>query len=303
MTKVLRTPDDYFESLVNYNYSTNYFTDLEGYEGLRVHYLDEGDSSKEVFLCLHGQPTWGYLYRKMISTFVDEGFRVIVPDLIGFGRSDKPIDDRVYTFDFHRSMLISFIKKLSLERITLVCQDWGGVLGLTLPMEFPSIIKKLLLMNTDLATGDYPLSEGFKAWRSWAAKNPNMDIARLMQRSCPHITGLEAKAYAAPFPDVNYKAGVRRFPELFPEFSDSPGAEISRAARDFFSTNWQGDTFMAIGMTDPVLGPDVMHKLRNIIPGCSQPLKIKEAGHFVQEWGGNISLEAVQYFFKKSIRQ
>ncbi len=298
MTDILRTPEECFTSIKDYEYKLNYFSDLKGYEGIRVHYLDEGveNNPGEVFLCLHGEPTWSYIYRKMIAVFLKSGCRVIAPDLIGFGRSDKPVDDAVYTFDFHRKMLISFIQKLEIENIIIVCQDWGGILGLTLPMEFPEKIVKLVVMNTMLATGDRELSKGFKAWRNWVASNPDMDVAKLMKRSCPELTDNEAAAYGAPFPNIRYKAGVRRFPQLVPEFKDSPGAEVSRAARDFFSKDWKGQTFMAVGMQDPVLGAPVMDHLHSIIPNTPPLYHLDSAGHFVQEWGHEVASKALEYF-------
>ncbi len=296
MNQILRTPDECFNTLADFEYEPRYVSQLSGYEGLRVHYLDEGPVDGKVFFCIHGQPTWSYLYRKMIPVFTKNGYRVIAPDLVGFGRTDKPVDDREYTFEFHRKMLVSFLSWQKLKNITLVCQDWGGILGLTLPMEFPDQFKGLIVMNTDLGTGDYPLSEGFLAWRAWAAKNPDMDVGRLMSRSCPHLSAGEVKSYAAPFPNVRYKAGVRRFPQLVPEFLDSPGAEISRASRDFLSNEWKGKSFMAIGMKDPVLGPEVMKKLRQVIRGCPIPMEINSAGHFVQEWGEDVAAKAIDYF-------
>ena len=298
MSDILRTPEECFTPIKDYEYKLNYVSDLRGYEGIRVHYLDEGvgNNPGEVFLCLHGQPTWSYIYRKMIAVFLKSGHRVIAPDLIGFGRSDKPVDDALYTFDFHREMLISFIQKLEIENIIIVCQDWGGLLGLTLPMEFPVKVSKLVVMNTMLATGDRELSTGFKAWRNWAASNPDMDVAKLMKRSCPELTDNEAAAYGAPFPNIRYKAGVRRFPQLVPEFMDSPGAEVSRAARDFFSKDWKGQTFMAVGMQDPVLGAPVMDHLHTIIPNISPLYRLDSAGHFVQEWGHEVASKALEYF-------
>ena len=252
----------------------------------RVHYIDEGEGER-TFLCLHGEPTWSYLYRRMIPRFVASGARVVAPDFVGFGRSDKPEDEALYTFDFHRRFLLDFIERLQLKRITLVVQDWGGLLGLTLPMEVPAI-DGLFIMNTTLATGDVPLSEGFIAWRAFVAKNPDLACGKLMARACPHLTADEAAAYDAPFPNAASKAGVRRFPQLVPEKPDDPGAAISRKARDWLSTAWKGETFMAVGAKDPVLGPSVMNQLRTWIRGCPEPVVIENGGHFLQEWGDEV---------------
>ena len=297
MVEFLRTPDERFENLPNFPYKTNYIEDLKGYNSLRMHYIDEGPKdSNELFLCLHGQPTWSYLYRKMIPIFVDAGYRVVAPDYFGFGRSDKPIEDKVYTFDFHRNFLIEFLKKLELNNLTLVCQDWGGLLGLTLPIEFPDKFKRFILMNTVLGTGDFEITPGFKAFREWVNKTPDIDAGRLIKRVSPNLTQEEAAAYNAPFPDIKYKAGIRRFPNLVPTHYDAPGADISRKARDWLQKEWTGDSFMAIGMQDPILGPSVMRMLRKWILGCPKPLRIKEASHFVQEWGEIVAKKALEAF-------
>jgi len=265
-------------------------------EGLRQAYVDEGRADGDVVLLLHGQPSWSYLYRKMIPVLADAGYRVIAMDHLGFGRSDKPADDAAYTFDFHRAFLLDFIEQLELRNVTLVVQDWGGILGLTLPMEAPERYARLLVMNTALGTGDAPLTEGFLAWRAYVAKNPNLDCAKLLARTCPPLSAAEAAAYEAPFPDASYKGGVRRFPQLVPDAPDAPGAAISRRARDWWRNSWRGDAFMAIGATDPVLGPVPMRALHAQIRGCAEPWVHPEAGHFVQEWGDEIARAALAHW-------
>ena len=289
-----RTPDDRFENLPVYAFAPNYVEDLPGYDGLRVHYIDEGPKDADrVFLCLHGQPTWCYLYRKMIPVFLGSGGRVVAPDLLGFGRSDKPTDEATYTFHFHRGMLKALIERLDLRRITLVCQDWGGLLGLTLPQDMPERFKRLLVMNTAIATGR-SAGPGFDAWREYNRANPDLDIAGLMKRAVAGISEKEAQAYAAPYPDASYKAGVRRFPELVMTDPGMEGVETSKRAREFLSNEWSGESFMAIGMQDPVLGPKVMEALRATIRGCPPPLEIPEAGHFVQEHGEQVARAALE---------
>jgi pimeloyl-ACP methyl ester carboxylesterase len=285
----MRTPDDRFADLPGFPWAPRY---LE-WRGLRVHYLDEGKGTRTL-LCLHGEPTWGYLYRKMIPPFVAAGYRVIAPDFIGFGRSDKPVEDAFYTFDMHRGFLLDFIEKLDLRNVALAVQDWGGLLGLTLPMEMPERFERLLVMNTTLGTGDVPLSGGFVAWRDYVAKTPEMDCGKLLGRACPHLSAAEAAAYEAPYPDAASKAGVRRFPQLVPDRPDAPGAAISRRARDWWQSRWEGESFMAIGAKDPVLGPPVMQALRKIIRNCPEPYLHAEGGHFLQEWGGDVAREALQ---------
>ena len=280
----MRTHDERFAGLPGFAFPPHY---LE-WRGLRAHYLDEGKGER-TYLCLHGNPTWSYLYRRMIPPFVASGARVVAPDFIGFGRSDKPDDEAMYTFDFHREMLLAFVEKLDLRKITLVVQDWGGLLGLTLPMEMPERFERLLVLNTALATGDVPLSTGFIAWRSYSKKNPDLAVGKLLARACPHLTDAEAAAYDAPFPDARYKAGVRRFPPMVPERYDDPGAAISRRARKFLHDAWSGESFMAIGAADPVLGLSVMRQLRGWIRGCREPLVIENGGHFLQEWGDEVA--------------
>jgi len=290
----LRTPEDRFRDLPGFDYAPSYLDDLPGYSGLRTHYLDEGPrAAREVFLCLHGEPTWSYLYRKMIPVFTWAGHRVVAPDFLGFGRSDKPEEDATYTFDFHRKLLIAFIERLDLRNITLVCQDWGGLLGLTLPVDMSDRFAGLLVMNTALGTGDIQLTKGFLDWRAYVARTPDIDCGLLLKRTCPHLSDAEVAAYGAPFPDIRFKAGVRRFPQLVPDRLDAPGAAISRRARDFWKNEWRGRTFMAIGMKDPVLGPPVMQAIRQMIRGCPPPLEVAEGGHFLQEWGEGIARAAL----------
>lgn len=284
----MRTPDERFANLPGFSWAPNY---LE-WKGLRIHYLDVGKGDR-VLLALHGEPTWSYLYRKMIPPFVAAGHRVVAPDFVGFGRSDKPEDEGFYTFEMHREFLLDLLEKLDLKRVTLAVQDWGGLLGLTLPMEMPERIERLLVMNTALGTGDVPLSEGFVAWRAYVAKTPSLDCGKLLARACPHLSAAEAAAYEAPYPDAASKAGVRRFPALVPDNPEAPGAAISRRARDWLQTSWKGDTFMAVGAKDPVLGPPVMNALRKIIRGCPEPWLHAEGGHFLQEWGDDVAKEAI----------
>lgn len=303
--KALRTPDDRFENLPGWHYAPRYVDDLEGYEGLRMHYVDEGPADAEVtFLCIHGEPSWAYLFRKMIPVFTGAGHRAVAVDLFGFGRSDKPADDETYTYHFHRNALLAFVEKLDLKNVCLVVQDWGGLLGLTLPMAAPDRYSRLIVMNTGLPAGENA-GEGFAAWRAFNRSQPDLDVAALMQRATPVLSDAEAAAYAAPFPDQSYKGGVRRFPELVmltggegealtPEASE--GVETSLKARKFWSREWTGDSFMAIGMQDPVLGPPAMHMLRKLIRNCPEPLEVAEAGHFVQEWGEPIAKAALEKF-------
>lgn len=291
-----RTPDERFSSLPGYAFVPHYLDMLPGYEGLRVHYIDEGPrDARNIFLCLHGQPAWAYLYRKLIPVFIRSGARVIAPDWLGFGRSDKPVDEATYTFDFHRNMMLEFVRALDLRRVTLVVQDWGGLLGLTLPPDMPERFDRLIVMNTSLALGTSP-GPGFDAWKAYNRSQPDLDIAALMSRASPILSPAECSAYAAPFPDMTYKAGVRRFPELVMVSPEMEGVDISKRAARWWSSDWSGQSFMAVGEADPVLGVPAMVTLRRLIANCPEPMLIKDAGHFVQEWGEPIAIAALRAF-------
>jgi len=294
---VLRTPDECFDGLSDWPYPPQYTDGLPGYEGLRMHYVDAGPGDAAItFLCLHGEPSWSYLYRKMIPVFAGAGHRVVAPDLFGFGRSDKPVNDDRYTYTFHRESLLAFVRALDLKNVCLVVQDWGGILGLTLPLDEPERYSRLVIMNTFLPAGGLP-GDGFNAWRAFNRNQSDLDIAMLMKRATPGLSDAEAAGYAAPFPDARYKAGVRRFPELvMVEDGEQEGLETSLAARKFWSQDWTGDSFMAIGMDDPVIGASAMMMMHSVIKNCPEPMRLEKAGHFVQEWGDQVAAAALAQF-------
>lgn len=296
--EALRTPDERFVGLPDFDFPVCYVDDLPGYEGLRIAYVDAGPKDADrTFLCLHGEPSWSFLYRRMIPVFLDSGARVIAPDLLGFGRSDKPVRQSDYSFDFHRNYLLALVERLDLNNITLVVQDWGGLLGLTLPVDakFKARLERLIVMNTGLGTGNPP-GEGFLAWKNYALSTPDLPIGALIARGTPHLTAEEIAAYDAPYPSPEYKAGAQVFPALVPVSPDMEGVDVSRAAAAYWSREWRGKSFMAIGMADPVLGPPAMTKLHGLINGCPPPMEIADGGHFVQEWGEPIARAALQYF-------
>ncbi len=287
----LRTPDARFAGLPGFEFAPRYLQQGE----LRLHYVDEGPRDAAVTaLCLHGEPTWSYLYRRMIPVFTAAGLRVVAPDFFGFGRSDKPADDAWYTFDRHRDSVLALNDALALKNVLLVCQDWGGLIGLTLPVARPRLFTRLLVMNTGLGTGT--VTDGFKAWRAYCNANPDLAVGKLMKRSCAHLDDDEVAAYDAPFPDATYKAGVRAFPNLVPDRDDAPGAALGREAAVFWRERFAGQSFMAIGMQDPVLGPPAMRSLHKLIRGCLPPMEVAEGGHFVQEWGAPIASAALRHF-------
>jgi len=271
-------------------------------------YIDEntGDGA-ETFLCLHGQPTWSYLYRKMIPVLLQyttlskpPSRRVVAADLFGFGRSDKPSRDTDYTFDFHRGALLHFIRTLDLTNITLVVQDWGGLLGLTLPLAEPARFKRIIVMNTTIGVGAKP-TQGFLDWRAYAIQSPDLKIGRLIGRGNPHLSKAELDAYDAPYPDKEYKGGVRRFPNLVPIREDMEGVGVSKEALRMYRTSdifRDVDIFMACGMKDPVLGPPVMERLAKVWKHGCYYAEIKDAGHFVQEHGEEVARLAIEVFEK-----
>ncbi len=291
----VRPPESAFVDLPGYPWAPHYVHDLPALQGLRMHYLDEGPPDAPItWLCLHGNPAWSYLYRKMVPVWLAAGHRVVAPDMPGFGKSDQPKKDSTHRFEWHRDVLLQLVERLDLQHVNLVVQDWGGILGLTLPMADPKRYRGLLVLNTTLATGDQPLSPGFLAWRDMCAKNPGFSVSRLFARGNPHMSAAECAAYDAPFPDTGHRAALRAFPPMVPEFTDSPGAALSRQALAFWRDQWQGRTLMAVGIQDPVLGPPVMRELAARIQGCPEPWMIEAAGHFVQEHGEPIARRALQ---------
>jgi haloalkane dehalogenase len=295
-SSVLRTPAARFAALTDYPFAENYAT----VAGMRMHYVDVGPrDAAHTFLCLHGQPTWSYLYRKMIPVFAAAGHRVVAPDWLGFGKSDKPIADSAYTFTFHREAMLSFIRTLDLQNVTFVVQDWGGLLGLTIPPAMPERFARLVIMNTTFATGESLNPAQQAQWATqtqqrrdrWLAMT-DVDVPQLMLAASPTATPTIAAAYDAPFPDPTYEAGARRFPVIVPITPTEDGAAISRDAQAWWASQWNGPTFMAIGMQDRLLGPDVMNVMKTLIRNCPPPLELGDAGHFVQEDAGQEVAEA-----------
>ncbi len=309
----IETPSSRFDDLPDFPYKPNFLQ----YGSLRMAYIDErsggaGDGEEEVFLCLHGQPTWSYLYRRMIPVFLSHTSRpdtspprrkVIAPDLFGFGRSSKPTRETDYTFNFHRESLLHLVEKLDLRNVTLVVQDWGGLLGLTLPIASPWRFKRFIVMNTSLATGQAP-SKGFVQWRAYNNRTPDMDVGALIKRGNSHLTPAEVDAYNAPFPSKEFKAGVRRFPNLVMTDEQMEGVSISKASVKMYGTSnqWQAeDIFMACGQQDPVLGQGAMEQLAQMWSNGCYYMTVKEAGHFVQEFGEEIARRAIELFERHTV--
>ncbi len=298
----LRTPDERFEGLPEYPFKPHYLEVPDGEGGfLRIHYLDEGNPEGETVLLLHGEPSWSYLYRKMIPLFVETGFRAVVPDLVGFGRSDKPADRKDYSYRRHVEWMREWLLRLGLKDINLVCQDWGGLIGLRLVAERPELFSRVVAANTGLPSGDYPLGEAFMAWRKFSQEVPELPIGRIIQSGCLSVLSPEVlAAYEAPFPDESYKEGARIFPSLVPLTPDDPAAEDNRRAweslrefdRPFLTAFSDGDPITRGGETI----------FQSLIPGAhGQPhVTITGAGHFLQEDKGEELAEVVIRFIRST---
>jgi haloalkane dehalogenase len=291
---VLRTPDDRFANLPGYPFAPHYVTVGDG---LRVHYVDEGPRGVPAVLMLHGEPSWSYLYRKMIRRVAAAGHRVVAPDLVGFGRSDKPVRREDYTYQRHVDWMHAVIEALDLRGITLVCQDWGGLIGLRLVAEHPDRFWRVVAANTFLPTGDRPAGPAFLAWQKYSQETPDFHVGGIVRGGC--VTDLAPEivaAYDAPFPDDRYKAGARQFPLLVPTSPEDPAARRNREAWETLA-RWERPFLTAFSDSDPITaGADRI--LQQAIPGAKgQPhTTITGAGHFLQEDKGEELAEVVQRF-------
>ncbi|TMM51535.1 haloalkane dehalogenase [Sulfitobacter sabulilitoris] len=281
----LRTPDDRFADLPDFDFPPHYLhvDDTQGGR-LRLHYVDAGPAEAAPILALHGEPTWSFLYRHMIPVLARAGHRVIAPDLIGFGRSDKPRQRSDYTYGRHVDWIAEAVEQLDLDGITLVCQDWGGLIGLRLVAQMPQRFARIVVANTALPTGDQPMGEAFENWRSYSQTVPEFRAGRIVHGGTARGLGAQAiAAYDAPFPDPAYLAGARQFPMLVPTTPDDPASDANRAAW----TVLQGldlPVLTAFGADDRIMaGLDRVFQAR--MPGArGQPhVLLPQAGHFLQE--------------------
>jgi haloalkane dehalogenase len=283
--KVLRTPDERFANLTDFPFKPNYMNVPDGEGGsLRVHYIDEGSSTVDPVLMMHGEPSWSYLYRKMISIIVGAGYRALAPDLVGFGRSDKPADRKDYTYQRHVDWMQNWLDQMDLKGITFFGQDWGGLIGLRMVTNNPDRFARVVVANTGLPTGDHPITDAFLNWRKFSIETPEFPVGFIVNGGCK--TSLPAEviaAYDAPFPDDSYKEGPRIFPSLVPITTDDPAAPCNRKAWEVLQ-KFEKPFLTAFSDGDPITrGGD--KPFQNLVPGAKgQPHTIIQGGgHFLQE--------------------
>jgi haloalkane dehalogenase len=295
--EILRTPDACFANVPDFAYAPRYIE----LEGLRIHYVDEGPRSASPVLLMHGEPSWSFLYRKMIPGIVAAGHRAIAPDLVGFGRSDKPSRPEDYTYERHVAWMAGVVTALDLRDVTLFCQDWGGLIGLRLVAEHPERFARVVAANTALPTGDQPMPDAFLAWQSFAESAPEFDVGKIVRRGCFRPVSPDVvAAYDAPFPEERYKAGARRFPQLVPTRPDDPAAEANRAAWRSLQ-QFARPLLTAFSDSDPIT-QGAERVLQKRIPGADgQPhVTIARAGHFLQEDAGAELTDLVVRFIARS---
>jgi haloalkane dehalogenase len=272
---VFRTPDERFTGLPGYDFEPHYVQ----VDGLRLHYLDEGEG--DPIVCFHGEPTWSYLYRKMIPPLVAAGHRVIAPDYVGFGRSDKPTDRSWYTYDRHVEMMSALLDEVDVRDATVVVQDWGGPIGLRWATEHPDRAARLVVMNTGLFAGQ--VNEAFMAWRNFAERNPDLPVGFVIQSATATDVPQEViDAYEAPWPDAASKAGVAQFPLIVPTSEDAPGVAEMNQARDRLG-GWDEPALVCFSDSDPIFTPKAGQRFVDLIPGARELVVIEGAAHFLQE--------------------
>jgi haloalkane dehalogenase len=295
--KALRTPDARFENLPGYDFEPHY-VDIDA---LRMHYVDEGPRDGPVVLLLHGEPSWSYLYRHMIPPLRDAGFRVIAPDLIGFGKSDKPVEKSDYSYAGHVAWMKSFIEALKLQEITLFCHDWGSLIGLRVAAENEQRFARIALGNGGMPTGDQEMPTAFKAWQKFARFSPWFPIGKLIQKATiTELSDAIVAAYDAPFPSAKYKAAARAFPLLVPTTPDDPASEATRAAWKIFR-QWTKPFLTTFSNRDPITrgGEKVWQET---VPGARglDHVRILNGGHFLQEDKGPELAEVLIRFVRAS---
>ncbi len=281
--KALRTPDDRFANLAGYDFAPRYTNVPDGEGGeIRVHHLDEGEGAP--VLLLHGEPSWSYLYRHMIPVLVDGGCRAVAPDLIGFGRSDKPTERDAYTYQRHVDWMSDWLEQLDLNEITLVCQDWGGLIGLRLATKYPERFARLVVANTGMPTGDQAPTEAFLNWQNFSQTAPQFPVGMIINGgTVSQLSDEIIAAYDAPFPDDTYKAGARQFPTLVPTSPDDPASQANRDAWKVLEA-WDKPVLTAFSDSDAITRGGY-RVFQERVPGAKgQPhTTIEGGGHFLQE--------------------
>ncbi len=282
--KLLRTPDERFLNLPDYTFEPNYVQVGEKGLSIRLHYVDEGADDADPVLLMHGEPSWSFLYRRMIPIFVEAGCRVVAPDLVGFGKSDKPLRIEDHTYRRHVKWMTQFVEKLDLKRISMFCQNWGSLIGLRVAAENPARFNRIVLSNGGLPTGAGRMSEAFMNWREISRTVEPWPVGMFMQGgTVSELSDDVIAGYEAPFPEEKYKAGVRALPSLVPISTDDPEHEANRKAMELFRS-WKKPFLTAFSDSDPITrGADKL--FQRMVPGArGQSHKIvKGAGHFVQE--------------------
>ncbi len=284
---ILRTPDARFVGLEGYAFEPHYLDVTAADTGpLRMHYIDEGPRDGAPVLLLHGEPTWSYLYRSMVAPLVDAGHRVLAPDLIGFGRSDKPTRAEDYTYLRHVQWVTSWLTALDLHDVTAVVQDWGSLIGLRVAAENPGRFSKLFIANGFLSIADRPVPPAFRVWRAFAKYSPWLRSGRLVDVGTVHkLSGAVRAGYDAPFPDKSYQAGSRAFPQLVPTSPSDPAVVANRAAWEVLG-RWTKPVLCVFGTNDPILGKADAPLIAHIPGAAGQPHARIRAGHFIQEDAG-----------------
>lgn len=281
--EVLRTPESRFQGLPGYPYSPKYHV-LGQHHDLRMHYVDEGPRNAQPVLMLHGEPSWSFLYRKMIAMVAEAGYRAIAPDLIGFGRSDKPTSQDDYTYESHEAWLSAFVSGMNLQRVILVCQDWGGLLGLRLVAREPERFRAVVAANTFLPTGREPVTEAFKSWQKFSQSTPEFDVGKIVQGGCQSTLSAQVRAaYDAPFPDETYKMGARKFPVLVPTDAKSADAKVNQALWAELA-KFHRPFVTAFSDNDPITrGADKVLQAAIVGAQDAEHSTIVGGGHFLQE--------------------
>lgn len=298
--KTLRTPDERFKNLEDFSFEPHYAEVPDGEGGrLRIHYLDEGSRKADPVLLIHGEPSWSYLYRKMIPILTEAGNRVVVPDLVGFGRSDKPAKRSDYTFQRHVDWMQAWLDQVDLKRITFVGQDWGGVIGLRLVSGHPERFARVVVANTGLPTGDGRISEAFLNWRKFSIEVPDFNVGQIIAMGCKtSLTEEVIAAYNAPFPDDTYKEGARIFPSLVPITPDDPASNANREAWKVL-LKFEKPFLTAFSDSDPITAGGDRIFLEKVPGTKGQPhTTIKGAGHFLQEDRGEEFAKVIADFIK-----